>query len=284
MRRHRSDRFFLYAHYMQPHEPYFPAPAYVNHFAADPGGKFTPDSDSILGVNFGEKTITREELLQLRARYDECLLQVDAEIEKLRAAVAELGLDNHTVFVVTADHGESFLEHGVVSHNLTVYEEVTHIPLILSGKPLAAASPARVRTIVRNIDLFPTVCALMEAPAPEEIQGRNLLNVLSARQPQGEEVLAFAQATFDRNPLEAYWWDRYKLIRDDFNTRIQVYDLVNDPREMVNLMGLRPVFSDYLSAVAQAWRRDHSGSLYPPRADVEIAPDTADRLRAVGYL
>ena len=64
--------------------------------------------------------------------------------------------------IVTADHGEEFLEHGGTGHTHTCYEEVLRIPLIVHVPWIAAAR--RVTEHVSLLDLFPTVLELAGAP------------------------------------------------------------------------------------------------------------------------
>ena len=231
-------------------------------------------------VNYGERHITREELNQLKARYDEGLLSVDAEVAQLCQALHDLEIADKTMVIVTADHGESFMEHGVLSHNLTVYDEVTRIPMVFSGPMLKPRAGARVSRIVRNVDYYPTICAAMGVTPPETLVGRNLF----AAPASNAGIQAFAQATYDRHPLEAYWWDRYKLIRDDYSAKVEVYDLLADPRELSSLVAVAPVLTDTLLANAKHWKERGAERAVAPEEDVVISPEISKQLRSAGYL
>lgn len=282
LRRRQSERFFLYVHYMQPHDPYAPPAPFLHHFTVDPVPELVPDAASLLGVCFGERALTHNGLLQLRARYDENILSVDAEVGKLWQALQTLGLDKNTLIILTADHGEAFMEHGLLLHNLTVYEEMTRIPLIVAYGGLE--SPQHVRSIdrpVSTVDIYPTVCDALGVPAPASIAGTSLWR---ARGDSRYGVRAYAAARFDDNPVEAYWWERYKLIRDDFGAAVEVFNLAADPTEQNNLAPLRPVLANALEANALAWRRVQSTRKIPPRADVIISETRSEELAALGYL
>jgi arylsulfatase A-like enzyme len=281
MFRHREQRFFLYAHYFIPHEPYLPPAPFANRFSIDIAQTMPATSEEIWRVNFKERGITSEELQQLKARYDETVLSVDTEVANICKAIETLRLSEDTVVIVTSDHGDSFMEHDVLSHNLTVFDEVTHIPLIVHGNVISTWANSRRKDIVRNVDIYPTICELMRVDPPSSIEGKSLF---AASSHDDDQVYAFAQATFDRNPVEAYWWQRYKLIRDDNSPVVQVYDLVNDPTETSNLANADPVLTHWLVANARAWKQDHTTHCVAPRNDVIISPDIANQLKSLGYV
>lgn len=275
----RDSRFFLYLHFMHPHEPYNPN-ANANALTIDADRTpISTDADGIYSAMFGERGVTAEEVRQLKARYDEMIRDVDSEMKRLLAALAATGLDENTVVIVSADHGEAFNEHGLLSHNSHVYEEFTRIPFILHGKPLGDWA-ATVRTeVYSTVDVFPTVCDLLGVPIPEDISGSS---VLGPRRTAG--IQAAAAATYTRNPIEAFWWDRYKLITDGFNAFAQVYDMARDPEERYDLAQRRPVLTNFLRSRAAAWRATHPSRTLPPRDDIIISPDRVEDLESLGYL
>ena len=277
---HRDDSFFLYVHYMHPHDPYFPPEPFLHHFTEDPSPTLRGNADSLQAASFGKLGVTREDALQVRARYDENLLSVDAEVKRVFEGIQAAGLGEETVVIITADHGEAFMEHGVFSHNLTVYEEMVHIPLILHGPGIRNALSPRIREVASNVDTFPTICGLFGVQSPSTIEGRDLLEAA----PHLTGVRAYAQTRFDESPREAYWWDRFKIIRDDFSRSDSMFDLVNDPSERVDLASVFPVLTDALLAEGKAWRSRLLSNTVAPREDVVISPDRAAELEALGYL
>ena len=63
--------------------------------------------------------------------YDECLAGLDAELGRFLGGLRDRGLLANTWVVITADHGEHFGEHGHFGHGSSLYNEQTHVPLIL---------------------------------------------------------------------------------------------------------------------------------------------------------
>src|ERR1700722_4985221 len=63
--------------------------------------------------------------------YDDCLLGLDAELGRFLRDLRMSGLLEDTWVVITSDHGEEFGEHGIFGHGVSLYNQVTHVPLIL---------------------------------------------------------------------------------------------------------------------------------------------------------
>ena len=63
--------------------------------------------------------------------YDDCLLGLDAELGRFLGELRASGLLDDTWVVITSDHGEEFGEHGIFGHGASLYNQVTHVPLIL---------------------------------------------------------------------------------------------------------------------------------------------------------
>jgi arylsulfatase A-like enzyme len=137
--REGSQGLFLWVHLFEPHEPYEAHEAHP----------------------FGDRDIDR---------YDAEIAAADAGmgaiIEAVRAARPG------AVIIVTADHGEEFLEHGGRYHGTTVYEEQVRVPLVISAPGLIA--PGRVAAPVQLVDLLPTVLAGLDIPRPARVRGTDL--------------------------------------------------------------------------------------------------------------
>jgi arylsulfatase A-like enzyme len=82
------------------------------------------------------------------------------------------GLDRTTVFVLTSDHGEEFLEHGLLYHGGNLYEESVRVPLMFSGPGIAAGR--RIATHVGHKHLMPTILELFGIAPPEGREQRGL--------------------------------------------------------------------------------------------------------------
>jgi len=160
-REHRGDKWFLYLHCLDPHAPYDPPEEYYQRFARYPVVKeqrlrlfedVRPNLPALRAEGFGANEPRFEDLVD---RYDAEIAFVDAHIGELFEGLRELGALDKTLVVITADHGEEFLEHGFVEHAWQLYWESVHIPLILWAP--AVFAPSRVADRVALLDMTPTL-------------------------------------------------------------------------------------------------------------------------------
>jgi arylsulfatase A-like enzyme len=144
----------------------------------------------------GSVKFQRGDLPALLALYDGEIYNMDLFFGRVLDKLREKGLEERTLVIVTADHGEEMLEHGFVGHastslNAKLYEELTHIPLVfhLPGQKTGA----RVSGLVQQIDIAPTLLDLMGLPVPEIMQGRSLKGAVSSEQVAGRKSQAAGQ-------------------------------------------------------------------------------------------
>jgi hypothetical protein len=163
-----------------------------------------------------------------RERYLEDVRTVDRELGRLIAALNDAGLSQRALLVISADHGEAFMEHGVGNHARVIYEEVAHIPLIVYGPGVDAREIAEP---VSLIDIAPTLLDLFGVPAPGQFMGQSLVPLLAGRDVSLERPIAI-QAT---HGLSGLYVGQLKVIFDAHARTVEVYDLAEDPGEKHNL-------------------------------------------------
>src|SRR5262249_39392564 len=141
-----------------------------------------------------------------------------------------------TIVVVTADHGEEFLEHGTLAHGDHLYEETVRVPLVIAGPGV----PAGRRTdTAQGIDLMPTIATLLGIEAPAGLPGRDLLATRDAGDTVCEIVSGFGDGGAGRGTV-ALRAGQWKLIRSAEGDSIELYDLVNDPGQRTNVAAAHP--------------------------------------------
>ena len=108
------------------------------------------------------------ELLRI---YDSEVAYTDEQVGRLLDHLRHEGLLDHTLVVLTADHGEEFGDHGRWGHTVRLYEELVNVPLVIHypGQPAAVESRP-----VALVDVLPTVLAVLGLPTPPEIRGTRL--------------------------------------------------------------------------------------------------------------
>jgi len=112
------------------------------------------------------------DLPRVEALYDATVAQADRDVGRLLDEIDRLGMRDRTIVVVTADHGEEFLEHGDLSHARTLFDEILRVPLLLRIPGVAART---IDAPVELIELAPTVLARLGVPPDPRMQGRDLL-------------------------------------------------------------------------------------------------------------
>jgi arylsulfatase A-like enzyme len=262
----RERPFFLFLHYMDPHDPYFVHPFNGEGYARVANPNPAP------GV--ADK---------YRALYDGEIAYLDEELGVLLRDLKTRGLYDGTLIILTADHGEEFHEHGGWWHGTTLYDEQTHVPLIVKA-PGGEGAGGVVTDLVTSLDIAPTVLAASGISVPKTMQGRAL-----ALQPDGSpgRDSVFAEEDFEGNVLQAVRTPAWKfIIANPGNPRglepEELYDLGHDPGEQRDVATSSVAQRDRMLAtlgrtVLEA--RAQAGTTEQGKIDAA----TNDRLRALGY-
>jgi arylsulfatase A-like enzyme len=259
----KGTRFFLFLHYMDPHDPYFEHPYNGVGYAR----ASNQQPDPALAPTFSR-------LYDGEVRYlDEHLGQV---FDWLKAE----GLYDNALIVLTADHGEEFQEHGGWWHGQTLYQEQIAVPLIVKY-PDGARAGTVVTDLTRSLDIAPTVLAVAGAPIPEAMTGRSLLSQTDA------PSYAFAEEDFEGNVLHALRTPSHKLILANAgNPRdlpVEVlFDLIADPGEQQSLFAAE---LDRAQSLRELLRQEMILALERAVAGETDTLDAAlqEKLRDLGY-
>jgi arylsulfatase A-like enzyme len=260
-------RFFLFAHYMDPHEPYM-----VHPF----------DGEGYARVALPNPSPAMAD--ELRTVYEGEVAYLDAHLGVLFEDLRRRGLYDRTLIVLTADHGEEFHEHGGWWHGATLYDEQTNVPLII--KPARGGAAGRVEEgLVGSIDIAPTVLAEVGLPIPPTVQGHRL-PLDGGAAPIRDAV--FSEEDFEGNLLQALRSPAWKLMTANAgNPRglpdVGLFDVVKDPGEQTNLAASsRPRVEELRAALGRKVleARAHAGATTQTNVD----DATRDRLKALGYM
>jgi len=280
--------FLLVAHYNDAHWPYDPPAPYGEAFTAGYPGDVRPEQTGFLVERAGQPlgAVPVNDMKYVVGLYDGELQYLDAVVGALIDRLARVSNGRDLVVIVTADHGEEFLDHGATSHGYTLFGEQLRVPLIVHAP--ARVAPRRVDTLVRGVDLLPTVFELAGVPlAAHEVEGRSLVPLLRGEPLPGRP--AFGEATLAGGPAQHRWSVRegdLKLIASgaEEGGGLRLFDLAADPRERRALPAPHPG-RERLLAAARAWRQ--RGAELAARvggaAEIELEGDTLERLQALGY-
>lgn len=275
--KHRDEErpLFAFFHTYEVHSPYLPPPAYRTLF-----GEFKSDVEPTNEVLLPIKENPGEHLDQddvdfLVAMYDGGIRFTDDVLRELFQELEEIGFFKNGVVFVTADHGEEFAEHGGLLHGISLYEELLHVPLIVTGHGIAAGVDDN---LVSTIDIAPTILALAGIQAPAIMAGRDIL-AGNPEEPRRQAV--FSQF---RRLLYSIRTPRWKLVWDTRTKHQSLFDLVHDPGELSDVADQNPQRVRRLRHRLRAWRKSAPELEAASRDNVELDAEQAERLKTLGYL
>lgn len=277
VRANRDRRFLAYLQYMEPHDPYTPSDAPPAPPDARPVVAKGEIHDLARKVNWGgAPPLGDVELAHIRRLYDGEVADWDRAFAALRSALEAEGLWASTVVVVTADHGESFQEHGRLTHGTHLYDELLRVPLIVAGPGIAAGRDERP---AQGIDLYPTIARVLGLPAPGDVAGHDLLGSERADGVVSETSLGVGP-NGARTDLVSWRTPTRKLVHAPEHERFELYALDADPGERTDVWMRAPDGAPLAQSLA-AWR---DAAPAPPAVAADDAPALADKLRALGYV
>ncbi len=237
--------FLGYFHFLPPHAPYTPRIDFVDRF-----------DDNFRAVDKPQHFFTSQasprDIPIWRQEYDEFIAYVDAEIGRLFQTFEQQGVLENTVVLLTSDHGELF-ERGLVLHGKNVfYESIMHVPLMIFDPDLPSGTNITAPTSA--IDLLPTIMHLTGKPVPDWAEGRILppygptiepnrsIYSLAAIDSQPNKPLDIGTYALRKPPYKLTYYEGYAELPHD--PYIELYDVENDPDELVNLANEKPGIRD----------------------------------------
>jgi arylsulfatase A-like enzyme len=278
-----DDPFFLFVHLFDVHAPYKPPPAF-DRFGPKPSD---PSS--------GKETIPRELLQQSIGRYDGGIAYVDSEVGRLLDHLERLGLDENTLVILTADHGEEFVEHGGLGHRQSLYRESIAVPLILRWKGELDAG-RRIAETVGLVDVVPTILAATKVAPLHALPGTDLGAVARGEATAGERSYVSELFVFDGETVvyRQIGWTRGRehtlltFCADDF-WRGETYDWRTDVHELAAPLTFDSrsetgrAMRDELLRQARAYRKLRDGLPQRGQGLRELDDMEKKQLQALGY-
>jgi arylsulfatase A-like enzyme len=285
----KPERFFVFFHTYEVHDPYHPGPPFESMFFPEYQGSVTgEDSQRLLqsirqiGIfRHGDHPIpvlTEADRRQMVALYDGGIRKTDEAVGRLVELLRRRHLLEDTIVFVMSDHGDEFWDHGSVLHAHTLYEELLDVVGILRLPHGLGAG--RIRwSLTRGIDVTPTLLRLLGAePLPSAV-GR-------AFDPLAEESDRPHYA--EKRSNFSITLGRHKFIGELGAERTALYDLLADPREQKPLKdpALNAKLLGEIGEVRSGIKRDLTRyrELYPPRPNEALDTQTLEQLRRLGYI
>lgn len=270
-----DQRFFLFVHYYDVHSDYTPDAEFRKIFARPYGGYADGSTGQLQQIRDGELTYTPDDIGFVSDLYDAEIRQLDSEIARLLGHLKSTGLDETTLVVFTADHGEEFLEHGGVLHGRTMYREILHVPLVMRGP--GVAEKKRIKEICMVTDIVPTVLRRLGIESGDSFDG---IDLLDAEKRSGR--FAFAEADWKNTEPDIKSMVRNQRFKLCFNRQTgeqQLFDLDSDPAERNNIADKNPELVKELRGRLKRFRTGtRKAGTIGPRSKEEI-----ERMKSLGY-
>lgn len=286
LERNRNQPFFLFVNYMDAHRPYNtrPRPGFLDPPAVQDQGQLL---DRLIEATLpGHKPPPDDLVQQVIDQYDTAIANLDEQIGVLLDWLRQLGLYDHSLIVLTSDHGEYFGEHGLVEHSKDVYQPALWVPLILKA-PGQSAGQLRAQRIS-----LAAVPGLVFAHLPDAIRRRHEATFAL---PPDAPVLAENYFSRTKDLFDRRWGARFDRVRTAIydgplkyihssDGRHELYNLQDDPAEARNLLALEDEQARRLARRLEAFQaarpRASAGRLAPG----QLSAEQLRVLRSLGYL
>ena len=258
--------FFLFVHFMDPHGPYRPPEPYASRFPAEILGKYAKEMTALGGI--GE--------------YDGEVAYVDDSIKKIYEELRRLELDKDTLVVIVADHGEGLWQRqGYRGHGLHLYDEGVRVPLIFywPGHILEG------RVFPEPVDLLtlaPTILDLVGVKRKgTQFLGKSLKDAVCKGIAPEAEYPIYMQSRDYGIPKSGIRVGDWKYIEDFLGRKKELYNLKNDPKELVNLYGSFPEKGNKFATQLREWMWKYT--LESPQEPI-LSEEDRLKFQSLGYL
>ncbi len=248
--RPKDKPFFLWLHFFDPHADYEPPDDVAIDFPGDP--------------------------------YSGEIHYADRELGRVIKELDDAKLLDDTLFVFTADHGDSLGDHGEKTHGLFIYESTTRVPLFLAGPGVPTGR--RVDTLARTVDIVPTVLELLRLDRPSGLDGVSLEELWSGHDNQRTAYMETL------TPRENFGWSELRAVRNArakviAAPRAEAFDLAADPGEQHNLFvgPAPPAAGRPLLAELRTISKTDPYEMGRAQAHT-MEPETRKKLAALGYV
>lgn len=251
-----GGRYFLYLHYMDPHNPYTHREPWF------------------------EKT--NNERIDKILSYDSEINYVDKNIQEMFDL---FGWRQETLVMVISDHGEEFFDHGNTGHGRTLYDETLRVPFMIYF-PDGGIEGNRVQHNVGTIDILPTLRELIGLPLDTNNEGVSLVPLLGNREIGKRHLFSHLQRKkeeFEKSiALRAVVYGNWKYILSLSGSQ-ELFDLENDPKEKSNKIDTEPEIAESLKTALLDFE---SNCTKYNQETITTALDekTVDHLKSLGYL
>ncbi|MCI1209039.1 MAG: sulfatase-like hydrolase/transferase [Treponema sp.] len=257
LEKYTGEDFFLTVSYDEPHQPYLCPEPYASLYKNYEMPKKPNIWDTLDGkpelqkLWAGNNLFLDKDSLKIEPRlFFGCNSFVDYEIGRVLDAVKKFAPDAMVIY--TSDHGEALMAHSLSLKGPSVYEEITHVPLIIKGGAnWPSAAGTAYPSVTSHIDLVPTILDYYGLPIPSGMPGKSMRPIIyDQSRKSGNHPAKFRENVFIEfhryeidhdgfggfQPMRAIVTDTNKLAIYLLDSTDELYDTKQDPDEMKNLI------------------------------------------------
>ena len=221
------EKFYLYIDSFDPHEPWDPPQEYVDLY--DPGytGKeiIFPQAGPI-------DEFTPAELKHIRALYAGEVTMVDRWFGHFMEKFYNMGLDKNTIVLLVSDHGHPLGEHGIIRKlEHVLYPELLDAVLMMKT-PESSHHGKRIKEVVHEYDIAPTLLNLLGIESPESMDGKNFWPMVTGEE---EKIYEYAAGGYNAYAyIRDHKYHYFRSLKDP--TQRFLFNLEKDPGMMENVI------------------------------------------------
>jgi choline-sulfatase len=281
----QNKNFFMFLHYFDPHYNYQHHAQYDR--TSGYSGPLKPGMD-IRKLRQLIPQLTKADINYLVGLYHEEIAYTDAQIGRVIDQLKQNGMADNTLIIVTADHGEEFLEHDHIGHTRTLYDELINVPLIFYFPKYFKARV--VSENVSTMDILPTLLSFDSKRSSADLfAGISLQSVLTGSNLPPADRQIFSEVDFKSSSIKAYKAgvkeQNLKLIFDKPTKQWELQDLIKDPAELNDQQQALPGDFKRLKPVLEGFMSNQGDLPSQSQEDSQSkTPEEVEQLKTLGYM
>jgi len=292
----RGLRFFLYLHLADPHTPHLPHEKEAERLGlVEPGGIPEGGMDHFAGQlreragddptwsqADADSVLSAAHQRWISEVYDASVATGDRFVGEFLKRIDELGLTDRTIVAFTSDHGEELLDRGRLGHGHTLYPELVHVPLMITGPGIPAG--VRVETGISNRHLAPTLATLGGGRMDRIPDALFLPNVRTGK---GSAFVQTVKGIWDGDRRQSLFghrdgdWYLQARLPEKGEPAVRLFQLRDDPQQTFDLAKAQPERAGSMLKELQGLLEEQRRTA--PRTQVGAGAGAAETLKGIGY-
>ena len=300
-----DNKFFLWVHYLKPHQPYNPPEKYASLFVdSNYTGNYTADEPTFGFITKNRINLTDSDLNYIISLYDGDIRYADDQVKEVYQKLETLGLLDNSIIIITSDHGEDLYQHNYFFlHSCSIYDSSLHIPLIIR-LPDKSVINKRVENVVSNVDIAPTLLELANISPPPFFEGTSLVPLIFSSDNSWEDIALSERGRNIQVSIQSIRTPKWRYVYNPKNLHPicmrnntggvtgkhyypieeeELYNIAQDPDETTNVVSQYP---EVASSLREELLRRYKPNklLNETGAPIEADEETKEELRALGYV